>query len=372
MKQSFAVVGNWARDGREKGISLYAWRSGNYQLEKIRSADPQVCAGALLADEQRSLLYVADEVEDPKGGGGHIRIYRIGRETGMPELLQSCASLYAKPDNLRMTKDKKFLFAVHHGTRARITKVKCGRDGEIRSLSEHGDNGTTMFRLNGDGLIEGVCDVAPSGNDSDVPSIMHSFELDPSERIAVAMDIERDVISLYRIDKIRGKMIPAGKMEDVKGHAPRYGVFHPELPLYYKNNEQHLTLDSYTYDAEKAVLNPLQTISYLAKEEGKHIKYEVSDLILSPDNANLYVSVRASNEIVRFSLDKQGHMTERETVSSEGDSPRGLCISPDGSYLYVMHDVSKNIVCKEITADGTLKETGYQVSDNCPGVMVFL
>ncbi|MBQ6321943.1 MAG: beta-propeller fold lactonase family protein [Lachnospiraceae bacterium] len=372
MGHAFAVVGNWARDGRDKGITVYRKEGDSYILQKITNYDPAVCAGALLPDRDRNLLYVTDEIENTKGGGGNILIYHMDAGSGELTLLQSFPSAYAKPDNLCMTKDKRFLFAVHHGTRARVTKVKRLEDGQISSVTEYGDNGISMFRMNENGLISALCDIGPSGNDSDIPSIMHSFEIDPSGKMAVATDIDRDVISLYRIDEEHEKMELLRRIDDVKGHAPRYGYFHPDLPVYYKNNEQHLSLDSYTYNAAEGTLAPLQTIPYLQCLEGKFRKYEVSDLKASADGRNLYVSVRCSNQIVGFALDERGMMQEQEAIPSGGESPRGICISPDGRYMYIMHDVSKEITCLEIGTDGTLKETGYTQADNCPGVMVFM
>ena len=101
------------------------------------------------------------------------RPFVCDKRSGILKLLQRTPSYYAKPDNLVFSKDRRYLFAVHHGTRGRITKVDRKNSGEIVSRSAFGDNGIAMFALKADGEIDQLLDIAPSEEGAKIPSIMH-------------------------------------------------------------------------------------------------------------------------------------------------------------------------------------------------------
>jgi 6-phosphogluconolactonase len=57
--------------------------------------------------------------------------------------------------------------------------------------------------------------------------------------------------------------------------------------------------------------------------------------VVSPNNDNLYVVNRDSNDIVHFSIASSGQLTSQDTVKTPGLFPVGVAISPSGNFLYV-------------------------------------
>jgi DNA-binding beta-propeller fold protein YncE len=90
-----------------------------------------------------------------------------------------------------------------------------------------------------------------------------------------------------------------------------------------------------------------------------------SDLVLSPDGAQLYVAAEADNGVVRFDRAGDGSLTWRRRFS-RGDAglpgmagPQSISLSPDGTELYVagFGDSSLTIFERLVTGDtaGTLR-----------------
>ena len=64
------------------------------------------------------------------------------------------------------------------------------------------------------------------------------------------MDKGMDRVYTFRVDEEEGKIIPADCFLDDRGVFPRYGAFHPTLPVLFTNNERACVIDVFDYDRE--------------------------------------------------------------------------------------------------------------------------
>jgi 6-phosphogluconolactonase (cycloisomerase 2 family) len=121
------------------------------------------------------------------------------------------------------------------------------------------------------------------------------------------------------------------------GSAPRYGVFHPTLPIFYENNETNPVLFAFQYDTDSGKLRRIGELSLRdgLEENADSVKINASDIVMHPDGKRLYVSLRGLNTVVAVDLDNEGAMYVKQHINCGGKNPRGLCLSPDTRYLFV-------------------------------------
>ena len=98
-----------------------------------------------------------------------------------------------------------------------------------------------------------------------------------------------------------------------------------------------------------------------------------ADIHFSPDGKFLYATNRGTaNDITCFVVGKEGKLTLKQQVSTDGDGPRNFAISPDGQYVLVAHQFTDNIVVfKRDTTTGMLSDTGKQLNIGSPVCLLF-
>jgi 6-phosphogluconolactonase len=180
-----------------------------------------------------------------------------------------------------------------------------------------------------------------------------------------------DKIYSYKIDREAGKLIRKCEHFVEKGAGPRYSVFHPAFPIVYCNNEGLPVVHSYRYDVSTGMLEKRCRVSILADKTEKElcVKPQPSDIVIHPEAKNLYIAIRGINLIAGFRIEKDGDITLIQNINCGGDSPRGLCISPDSSFLFSLNNKSEDISVFSIGEDGILKKTEKGIKAKRPGNM---
>ena len=185
----------------------------------------------------------------------------------------------------------------------------------------------------------------------------HSIIGSPDGEIYFACDKGLDRIYSYKLDRENGKLIGMVQTPMDYASAPRYGVFHPELPVFYENNETSSKLYAFRYDNRTGLLETLSEISLFDENEEKGMQ---SDLVLHQSGKYLYAAIRNLDEIAILDVDPvNGSLTLRQRISNDG-APRGLAISPDGRFLFSANAEAATINSYEIAEDGNLHNTGKQ------------
>jgi 6-phosphogluconolactonase len=126
--------------------------------------------------------------------------------------------------------------------------------------------------------------------------------------------------------------------------APKAGPRHFEISktgdYIYVINELNSTITALKKGADKYV--EIQTISTL--KDGFIGMNACADIHLSSDENYLYGSNRGENTIVVFKRNIENGLLEKiQTISVEGDWPRNFTLAPNGAFLLVANQRSKNI-----------------------------
>ncbi|MCD8368320.1 MAG: lactonase family protein [Clostridiales bacterium] len=396
MSKQYAIVGNWGFAPADKGISVFAYEPATGDLDLIETIRPDIAAGQLCIDQERQIAYVVNECGERRneiGGGGYVMAFRIDPETGKLTLMNERDSLLPEPSYLCLDKSKEYIMTCHCADPWHVTKVVEHEDGSFSNEVLFDDAGLVLFRINEDGSLGEVCDVAKTpqgyGNGTDyqvnvdpvtnhiqlvrVISRQHAVIASPSSELFVVCDKGMDRLYTFKLDREKGKLTQKDMFQAELACFPRYGAFHPTLPVFYANNENSATLNTFHYDEETGKLERMSHIPVVFRDyglvDGKPVGAQ--DILVHPSGKTLYVTLCGINEIVVLSLDENGLPTLVDSVPSGGNLPRGICLSPDGRFLLSGNMVSGDITTFEVLEDGRLRSTGKIFKAVSPSAIKF-
>lgn len=388
----FAYVGEWnfnLTDGKyNRGISCYHYSPENGELEFIETVDQEVAAGQLHLDQENAVLYVAYEVchrRGELGGGGYLRAYKIDTETGKLTLLNEIESLLAAPAYVCMDKDKKYLVVCHHADPFHVNKLIRKEDGTYTNEVVMDDAALMLVRIKKDRSLGEIVDayITPSNarlmEDSKIMvdpvtghiqltrviSRQHAVVADPTATLFAVMDKGMDRVHMFKIDEENEKLVLLDSYIDDLGVFPRYGSYHPTLPILYTNNERACEVHVLNYDKETGKLSLRQNVDLLLPEyKGKQYSVKTrpmgaQDILMHPNGKTLYCTLEGGDHlIVALSVADDGTLALKQNIDCAGKMPRGVCLSPDGRFLLCGNNLSGDVTTFEIGEDGLLTFTG--------------
>jgi 6-phosphogluconolactonase len=201
----------------------------------------------------------------------------------------------------------------------------------------------------------------------------HSFNVSPDNRFAVACDLGLDKVLVYKLDPAAATLTPSQppSVSTPPGGGPRHFSFHPSGRFAYCCNEMKSSVTAFTYDAEKGVLAPIQTVSTLPEEVSGNSTAEV---LVHPSGKFLYCSNRGHDSLAIFSIDeKTGQLTAVGHQKTLGKTPRNFGIDPTGQYIVACNQGSNDVaVFKVDLTSGKLTQAGDLVKIPSPVCVRFL
>ena len=368
----FAFVGTFDMRGTEpKGLGAYEI-GDNGKTRLLKEYCQDLVVGFQCWDRAKNVLYFTHENQNlpgKTGGGGMVIAMKLCPKTGELVEMGRMETCSTNPSYLALDKSGRYLVAVHHSTDNVVTRLVS--EGEkVRAEVIYDDCLLELISLNEDGVPEGICWTETiQGYDGDgrhhFPHL-HSVVADPSGDNYIISDKGLDRIYVYGINREKGRMFLRGKVDGKTGSAPRYGVFHPTLPIFYGNCEEDPTIYAYKFDVNSGSLTLLETCPLLL-ENADGIKPMPSDITVNGEGTSIYASVRDSNVIAVIALDRRGNMELTENVNCCGDDPRSVLLSPDGNTLFVTNRGTGSVESFEVQPDGSLCHTGRILRRNHAG-----
>ena len=356
----YAIVGTWNFRGGERGVQVLRYDPATSEMTHLGHYDSEVNAGQQYFDPNRNVLYIVDESNGRPGetaGGGYIRAYKLDPATGELRYMNESCVLMTKPSYFWLDKSGEYAMVSAHTGRESVTKVVRMPDGSLGSCVVYEDVGVALMRVNEDGSLGPVCDVALYDGITPLPNQVHahphSVKASPSGEIFYACDKGLDMIYSYKIDREKGKIIRMAETPMGFATAPRYSVFHPTLPVLYENNETSREIFAFRYCEKTGALEEINRVSVCEDAE----TVSPSDIVIHPSGQYVYAAIRSANKLVVLSVDGEtGAITPVQTVDS-GDGPRGITVDPDGRFLLCANTDAQEIRSFPIGEDGTLGES---------------
>jgi 6-phosphogluconolactonase len=340
-----------------KGIYAYRFDPAMGQAASLGLVAETVNPSFVAIDPTRRFLYAVNEISDYQGKkSGAVSAFVIDRASGKLTFLNEMPSGGAGPCHVSLDRTGKYVLVANYdsGSVAVFPVLKDGKLGEASSVIQHSGHGPDPERQKG-----------PHA---------HQIALSKDNRFAIAADLGLDELLVYRFDAAKGTLEanhpPFGRVDPAAG--PRHFVFHPNDRFVYVTNEMASTVTGFSYDAAKASLSKLTSVSTLPA--GFNGENDTAEIEISADGKFLYDSNRGHNSIAIFSVDgTSGTHKFLEAVPTGGKTPRNFVIDPTGSYLFAANQDSNNIVIFKIDKQtGHLTPTGQVLEAPSPVCIRFV
>ncbi|AHG19781.1 6-phosphogluconolactonase [Chania multitudinisentens RB-25] len=363
----FAYIGTYNPNGEGVYRVKVDPKSGALSDKTVVSHLPN--PAQLVVDAKGQTLYIASEVADFNGTKhGGIVAYRINPQDGSLAPLNEVDSQGAGPVYLALTPDGRHLLVANYvsGSVAAFPVESDGKLGDASSVQQsEGPAGAGKPA----GAVEGSFAIS----DHNGPHA-HMIASDPSGKFVFSTDLGLDRIYQWRFDSHSGKLTPNDPpwiAAASAGAGPRHFVFHPDGKTLLLVNEEASTLTSYRFDSQKGTLTQLHDVSTLPAEyKGTNF---VAGLALSGDGKNLYVANRLHNSIAQFRVGSEGRLQPVAEVWTRGDYPRTITLDPSGRYLYALNQRSDNITRFSVDKQsGKLSFVEGYTPVGSPSQMVFM
>jgi 6-phosphogluconolactonase len=344
-----AVYFGTTAKGDECGIyrSLLDTKTGQLS-DPVRVSDA-VRPGFVLPHPDGKHLYATDSSGSfTNGRGEFVSAYRI-EEDGTLTDLNTVSSGGKGPCHISLTPNGDHLLVANYrgGTCALLPILGNGELDDPLDIQQHHGSGPHPKRQEA--------------------AHTHSFNADPSGKLAFAADLGTDRIFAYAIHS--GELIAAGETATAPGAGPRHLAFDASGRFAYASME--LTGTVAVYRHKKGSLVEIQTQPTLP--DGFDGENTVSEVCLSPDGRFLYVGNRGHESLAIFAVDSEtGKLTFVGHQPTGGKHPRHFNIDPSGRFLIAANMHSDNVVVFAIDSEtGHLSPTGSQIAVPAPSCVQF-
>jgi 6-phosphogluconolactonase len=232
--------------------------------------------------------------------------------------------------------------------------------GRCVMTANYGEAYVEVFPILSDGVVGArTCIIHHSGSGPNLSrqasAHSHSINADPSGRFAIVADLGQDKVFVYRLDAAAGTLSPNDPpyVKAAPGAGPRHFAFHPDGKHAFVINELDASITAFTWDGEKGVLTPYQTIPILRKDYNGSTN-TAAEVVVSKDGRFVYGSNRGDDSLVVLSFDPAtGNLSFVQRMSDGVKVPRNYAIDPSGKWL-----VCANLTANTATVYGIDHETG--------------
>lgn len=342
--------------GGSQGIYQTTLNLVTGELAPPELADEAKNPSFLALPESEAFLYSVSEVSDYKDShGGALSAFTVDGKSGNLALLNHQSSGGAGPCFVSLDAAGRHALTANYGSGS-VAVLPIGADGKLDPAScivQHEGSGPNESRQKG-----------PHA---------HCIKLDPANKFALAADLGCDKVFVYRFDEQAGKLTPNDPpaMETKPGAGPRHLAFHPSGKFVYVINELDNTMIATSYDGDRGVLKPLQTVSIVSPQAPAGTSG--AEVVVHPSGMFVYGSTRGEDAIAMFAIDETtGMLTPLGEYPAGGKTPRNFNIDPTGKFLLAALQGSDRVVVHAIDSEtGKLTQTDHAIDVAMPVCVKF-
>jgi 6-phosphogluconolactonase len=319
-------------DGTSRGIYRFAFDPATGTMTEPVLAVETKNPSFLALHPNGRFLYAVGEIGSFQGARtGAVSAFAIDPTTGDLALLNQQPSEGGGPCHLVVDRSGRNVLVANYGG-GTVAVLPIEADGRLKPASS----------------VQAHQGSGPNKGRQEKPHA-HGIYLDAAERFAFSPDLGADRIFVYRFDAAKGTLEPHGAGSLEPGSGPRHAAFHPSGKYLYAINELLSTITVFSYDAEKGVLAPLQTVTTLpAGFSGTSWTAEVE---VSPDGRFVYGSNRGDDSLAVFRVDAAtGRLAAAGHAPVGGKYPRHFTIAPGGRFILAAHQNSGTIAVLRLDA----------------------
>jgi 6-phosphogluconolactonase len=361
-----AYVGAYTDKG--KGIHIFHLNPANGALTPWKILTGLPSPSSLAFHPNKKYLYATNEISNYEGTrSGSVTAMSVDAATGDLRIVNVVSSQGAGPAHLSVDRSGKWVFVANYG----------GGSTSVLPIKNDGSLGaaTDTRRITGPLGPQPAVDAPPGSfaiSGHDAPHA-HQAQSDPAGNFVMVSDLGTDRIYVYRLDKDKGTLTPAGTpfVQFSPGSGPRHFDFHPDRRLLYVITEEASTMVVLDYDPDSGKLTQKgRSVSTLPP--GYAGSNFPSAVLVRKGGQLLYGANRLCDTIVTFDITPEGSLQNPRHEWTRGSYPRDFAIDPTGNFLYVCHSQSDNLTTFRVDGTGALTFTGQWTPVGNPSKIVFL
>lgn len=350
-KDYYLIVGTYSNEQKTNGIHVYTFDAGSANFQERSKFTDIKNPSFLTVSKDRKNVYAVSEGGEGKG----LNAFSFDLKTGGLNLLNTGSAGGNGPCYVSVDDKKQWVFTGNYGGGS-LSATKLNNDGSLSDV-------THVIQHEGSSVNK---------SRQDKPHV-HAVVLSPDNKFLLVPDLGTDKVNVYAFNPASSKPLAAATPPFTTvnaGGGPRHLTFHPGGKYAYLVLEIEGAVAAFEYKGGK--LEQTQTISMLAP--GFNGKVGAADIHVSPDGKFLYASNRGeANEIVIYSIDKNGKLSYAGRQSENINTPRNFAIDPSGNYVLVGNQNGNNIVIfKRDMKTGLLSDTGKRIAVDKPVCLKFV
>jgi 6-phosphogluconolactonase len=344
------LIGTYTDGKNSDGIYIYNFNSqtGDFHFKSKVAGIENPSYLAISSDGKK--VYSVNEVKE----GGGVSSFDFNSTSGELTFLNHVSSGGNGPAYIAVDNQNKFVFAANYNTGS-VSAIPLNNDG--------------TFTAN----VQTIQDQGSSVHARQKGPHVHCTILSPDNKFLLSTDLGTDKVSIFHFDPLNLTQ-PLTPVEPAfisikPGSGPRHITFHPNSRFAYLINEMGGTVIVYDYNkgnlTEKQIVN-ISSADFTGK-------VSAADIHISPDGRFLYGSNRGdANEIVIYSIKKDGQLNFVARQSTLGKAPRNFVIDPSGKFLLVANQDSNEIIFfRRDQKTGLLTDTGKKIQVSKPVCLKF-
>lgn len=340
-------------DGKGEGIYVFEMDTLTGALKYLNTSEPIVSPSYLSVHPNGKQVYAVNEFD---GGESFATLTALNfnQETHDLKVINQVSSLGQYPCHISIDRTGKFVMAANY----------VGGSVVLYPILENGALGKYADYKKHEGESNHPRQEAPHA---------HQIIQHPETGQVFAVDLGADKIYEYQLDTASMTLNEVRAFNnEPKMSGPRHMAFHPEKNVVYVLNELIGTVGVTEMRATNTFIGNVQMIS--TQEEGDLREPASAAIKVHPSGQFLYVSNRGDmNEIIIFTIGKNGELERIGHQSTFGKTPRDFVIDLSGKFLLVANQDTDTIITFAIDQKtGLLSETGHQLTVPSPVCLKFL
>jgi 6-phosphogluconolactonase len=350
----YAYIGTYTAskpgvDHRKEGIQTYYYDQVTGKMVFASTVESGINPSFLAFSPDNNFLFSVNEKRD-----GGVSAFSIEPVSGQLTRLNGQPTNGADPCYLSTDPDGRWLLTANYSGGSLVVHpiLADGRLGQIADFVQHQGSGPNKGRQE--------------------KAHAHSIRFGPGGKYVLAADLGLDQVLVYRLDATTGKLSLHGQTAFDPGFGPRHFDYHINGRFIYVAGELGNQVTACTWDAEKGVLTPFQSLNTLPDEfTGEST---IADIHVHPNGRLLYLSNRGDDSLAIYSIDPQsGSLSLVGHEPTRGGCPRNFAIDPSGDFLLAANQYTDNVVVFRIDAEnGKLTFTGDEYIIASPVCVRFL
>ena len=247
-------------------------------------------------------------------------------------------------------------------------------------VSGYHDGKITVLKLMEDGSVGPITDEIyhrgiGSVADRNFRPHVQCVKMTRDNRFLCAADIGLDHISVYRLDKERGRLKQIDIVHSDMESGPRHLKFSEDGRFMYVVNEIENTIDVFRYSVDPVKDVPdFERIQQVPTLNDYHATDSASSALNISDDFNYLVSSSAgNNSVVIFRIDQEtGLLTKILCLPISGDYPKDCALFPDNRHLVSLNHESNTMTFFKVDLEkGLLIMNQKELHVDQPNCVIF-